>query len=340
MELAELGSDGVEWDAFVRTCADGTPFHLTAWRDAVTETFGHRAFYLVARRGGVIEGVLPLFEVRGLLGGRSLVSVAYAVYGGICASTQEARFELLAAAGALARRRRVAHVELRHVRDHGLALPTKALYVAFSREISPRDEDNLEAIPRKQRRMVRQGGKHGLTAEMGIQHLDAVYDVYAESVRNLGSPVFPRRLFHALAGAFGKDCHVLAVCREGRVVAGVLTLLYEDRVLPYYGGARREALPYAVNDFMYWELMRFAAAAGYRVFDFGRSRVGTGAYDFKRHWGFEPKPLPYQYVLTQGGSLPDLNPSNPRLKRVISTWQRLPLAVTNRVGPVLTRYLA
>lgn len=339
MEIAELGGDRVEWDAFVRTAPDGTPFHLTAWRDAVVAAFGHTPRYLVARRAGAIEGVLPMFEVRGLLGRRALVSTAYAVYGGLCATTPEARLELVAAAGALARRSRVSHVELRHVRDQGQALPTKELYVAFSREISPRDEDNLEAIPRKQRRMVRQGAKHGLTAETGVRHLDDVYDVYAESVRNLGTPVFPRRLFHALAESYGKDCHVLAVFHERRVVAGVLTLLFEDRVLPYYGGARREAFAYSVNDFMYWELMRFAAAAGYRVFDFGRSRVGTGSYDFKRHWGFEPKPLPYQYILIGTDELPDVNPSNPRFRRVIDTWKKLPLPITNRVGPWLTRYL-
>ena len=339
VRVDELRDETVEWDSFVRTCTDGTPFHLTAWKRAIEMTFPQRPCYLMARRAGVIEGVLPLFEGRGLSGRRALISTAYAVYGGICATSQEARLALLEAAGALARRRRVAHVELRHRRDQGLALPTKSLYVAFAREISSSDEENLAAIPRKQRRMVRQGEKHGLTAEMGQHLLDDVYDVYAESLRNLGTPVFPRRFFHALAAAFGKDCHVLAVRHEGRVIAGVLTLLHEDQVLPYYGGARREGFAYAVNDFMYWELMRYAAAAGYRVFDFGRSRVGTGSYEFKRHWGFEPRPLPYQYVLISTGSLPNVNPSNPRFNAVIRTWKRLPLGVANRVGPLLARYL-
>jgi FemAB-related protein (PEP-CTERM system-associated) len=234
----------------------------------------------MATRAGAIEGVLPLFEVRGLLGGRSLVSVPYAVYGGVCATTPDARQALLEAASALARRRGAQYVELRHLTEQGLALPTKTRYVTFSREISARDEDNLEAIPRKQRRMVRQGAKQGLRAEIGQEHFDEFYAIYAESVRNLGSPVFPRRLLAGIVSAFGKDCQILTVHHEERVVAAVLTLFYEDRVLPYYGGARREALRYAVNDFMYWELMRHAAAAGYRVFDFGRSRVGTGTYDF------------------------------------------------------------
>ncbi len=339
MEISELGTETVEWDAFVRAAADGTPFHLTAWKRAVEESFGHRAHYLMATRGWGIEGVLPLFEVQGLLGGRALISVPYGVYGGLCATSPAARSALLEAAEVLGRTLNAAYVELRHRQDQGLDLPTKSLYVTFSRPISADEEENARAIPRKQRRMTRQGAKHGLRAEIGQDHLDGFYDIYARSVRQLGSPVFPRRLFRALLEAFDKDCQLLTVWHEGRMVAGVLTLFYEDQVLPYYGGALREAFPYAVNDFMYWELMCYAARCGSRVFDFGRSRVGTGSYEFKRHWGFEPVPLPYQYLLLRGGTLPNLSPSNPRFRLAVAIWKRLPLAVTNTLGPALTRYL-
>jgi FemAB-related protein (PEP-CTERM system-associated) len=339
VDIQEIGAQNIDWDAFVRASADGTPFHLTAWKTAVEETFGHRPHYLVARDGGAIQGVLPLFEVRGLLRGRALVSVPYGVYGGVCGSSPEATRALLDAAETLGRLRRVAYVELRQRRDLGAGLLTRPRYVTFSREIRPTADENAQAIPRKQRRMTRQGRRFGLTAVFGREHLDAVYDVYAESVRNLGSPVFPRRLFHAIANAFDKECQVLAVRREGRVVAGVLTLFYQDQVLPFYGGALREALPCAVNDFMYWELMCYAANAGYTVFDFGRSREGTGAYHFKRHWGFEPVPLPYQYRLLRGQHLPDLSPSNPRLRLASALWRRLPLRVTTLLGPLLTRHI-
>ncbi len=339
MEVCELRNEKVEWDEFVRASSEGTPFHLTAWRQAVEESFGHRPHYLMARRAGAIEGVLPLFAVRGLLGGVRLVSVPYGVYGGICAAGPEARQALLEGAGALARRLRAAYVELRHLNDQGLSLPTRELYVTFSREISPDDEENFQALRRKQRAEIRQGMKHGLRAEFGPDHLDGFYEIYAHSVRNLGSPVFPRALFRAIRTAFDKDCEILTVWHEGKMVAGVLSLLYKDRVLPYYGGALREAFGYAANDFMYWELMRYAAREGYRVFDFGRSRVGTGSYHFKRHWGFEPRPLPYQYLLVRGTSLPHLHPSNPRLQWAIEAWKRMPFGLTKWLGPRLTRYL-
>jgi FemAB-related protein (PEP-CTERM system-associated) len=339
MEIKELDTDSAEWDSFVRASGRGSPFHLLAWRRAVQAAFGHRPHYLMATRGGGIEGVLPLFAVRGLLGGRALVSVPYAVYGGICAEAPAAREALLAAATERARRVGAKYVELRHRAGQEMDLPTKSLYVTFSRPISSSEEENLEAIPRKQRRMTRQGVKHGLRAEVGLQHLDRFYDIYAASVHNLGSPVFPRRLFHALVAEFGKECELLTVWRNDGMVSGVLTLLYEDQALPYYGGALREALPFAVNDFMYWELMCHVARAGYRVFDFGRSREGTGPYNFKRHWGFEPQPLPYQYALLDGATMPNMSPSNPRMRMAVETWKRLPLPVTRRLGPFLTRFL-
>ncbi len=340
MEIRPLTTETLDWDAFVRSTPGGSPFQLIAWRRAVQAAFGHRPHYLMAVRGGGVEGVLPLFEVRGLLGGRGLVSVPYGVYGGVCARTDDARAMLVEASRELAARTGASYVELRHRPGQAIAdLPTKALYVTFSRAISPNEEDNLNAIPRKQRRMTRQGSKHGLRPEFGLSHLDQFWNVYAHSVHALGSPVFPRRLFHAIAQEFGKDCELLTIWKDGEPVAGVLTLLFEDQALPYYGGALRDALAYSANDFMYWELLRHVASTGYRTFDFGRSREGTGAYDFKRHWGFEPVPLPYQYLLRDGARMPDLSPSNPRMHLAVEAWKRLPLPVTKLIGPRLTAYL-
>lgn len=339
MEITELRTETLEWDAFVRSAPEGSPFHLTAWKRAVEAALGFRAWYLIARRAGAPEGVLPLFEARDLRGQRILVSVPYAVYGGVCAISEDARRTLVEAARDLGERIGAAYVELRHRRDQGLGLPAKALYVTFSRPIAPSDEENARLIPRKQRRMTRLGPRHGLRAEIGREHFEAFYEIYARSLHHLGSPVYPRRLLHAVFEAFDKECQILTVWKDGRAVAAVLTLYYDDQVLPYWGGARREAFRYAVNDFMYWELMRDAARRGYRTFDFGRSREGTGAYDFKRHWGFEPVPLPYQYLLLRSRSLPNFSPSNPRFGLATRLWKRLPFALTRRLGPLVTRYL-
>src|SRR5213083_2352774 len=104
MEIRTLSTETVEWDAFVRSSAHGSPFHLLAWKRVVEATFGHRPHYLLAAGSDSVEGVLPLFEVRGLFGGRGLVSVPYGVYGGVCGRSEPARRLLLDHATGLARR--------------------------------------------------------------------------------------------------------------------------------------------------------------------------------------------------------------------------------------------
>ena len=339
MDIRPLRTETLEWDTFVRNAPGGSPFHLVAWKRVVESTFGHRPHYVMAVEQGVVAGVLPLFEIRGLIGGRGLISVPYGVYGGICATSASARSALLEAARQLSERLKVAYVELRHQPGQEMDLPTKALYVTFGRAIFPTEAENLSAIPRKQRRMTRQGLKYGLRAEFDLRHLDRFWEIYARSVHRLGSPVFPRELFHSIAREFGKDCVLLTVWKDTTPVAGVLTLLHEDRVLPYYGGARPDAVAYAVNDFMYWELLCYAAQGGFRTFDFGRSREGTGAYHFKRHWGLEPVPLPYQYILHGQARMPDVSPANSKMGLAVSAWKRLPFPVTKIMGPRLTRYL-
>ena len=329
----------VQWDEFVRSSDDGTVFHLSAWKRVVAEVFRHTPHYLAAVEDGKIRGVLPLFEVRGLLSGHVLISVPYAVYGGLCGSDPAARHALLDEARALGQRRRIRHIELRHLHNPEASLPTKPLYVTFARTLDPDPEVNFGLVPRKQRRMVRQGTKNGLEGRRGWEFLPEFYEIFAVSRRHLGSPPFPVRLFESIRDHFGKEAGLLTIWHEGRMTAGVISLFYRDRIMPYYGGSLPQGFRLAVNDFMYWELMREACEAGYRTFDFGRSREGSGSYDFKRHWGFEPSPLAYQYQMVRGSEIPNVSPSNPKLRMFIESWKRLPLPVTKRLGPPLTRWL-
>jgi FemAB-related protein (PEP-CTERM system-associated) len=210
--------------------------------------------------------------------------------------------------------------------------------VTFRRPISPDADENMRAIPRKQRAMVRKGAKAGLRAQV---HRDVGrhYATYAESLRNLGTPVFARRYLAELQWAFGEDCEILSIEHGGRAVASCMSFYFRDEVLPYYGGGTREARALAGNDFMYWEVMERARQRGSRWFDFGRSKRGTGSYDFKRFWGFEPQQLYYEYYLVRAAAVPELSPTNPRYGRLIAAWQRLPLWLARLAGPPLAKYL-
>lgn len=330
--------DDPRWDAYVGACPRATFFHLAGWQRVVARTFRYRPQHLMALRDGRATGVLPLFLVRGFPTGRILVSTPMAVYGGIAADDAESAEALLTSARALGTRLGVRYLELRD----GTRMPSlreKDLYVTFKKAIDPDPEVNMARIPKNQRRSIRIALDKGLSYRTGTHELlDGFYRIYSHSVRNLGTPVYPKALFRNLLDEFGERCFILAVYHDGRMIAGVQTFLHEDEVLPYYGGALKQTFRFSVNDFMYWSLMNFAAARGCRVFDFGRSKRDSGSYHFKRHWGFEPTPLSYQFDLVRDRSVPDLTPRNPRFSLAIQVWRRLPLAVTERIGPAIIRF--
>jgi FemAB-related protein (PEP-CTERM system-associated) len=327
------------WDAFVAAMPNGTFFHRAGWARVIDAAFGHRTHYVYAERDGSVVGVLPLAQVKTLLFGNTLISVPFCVYGGplaVDAETSTALEDhgmgLLASTGASA-------LEFREREAVESDWETRAdLYVTFRKAIEADNERNMKAIPRKQRAMVRKGIQNGLTSRVN-QDVGPLHRVYAESVRNLGTPVFSRRYFAILLDEFRDCADVVTIMDADQPIASVMNFYHRDEVLPYYGGGSFAARQRAGNDFMYWEVMRRAADRGCRLFDFGRSKLGTGAFAFKRNWGFEPAPLVYRYRLAPGASIPDHNPMNPKYRMFIAGWKRLPLPIANLLGPPIVRGL-
>jgi FemAB-related protein (PEP-CTERM system-associated) len=330
--------DADRWNAFVESHPDATFFHRAEWGGLLRRVFGHRAYHLLAEEHGKVVGILPLGHIRSWLFGRSLVSTPFCVYGGCVADHSAARRALEDEACRLAERLRVDYLELRNRKPRRPDWPSKDLYVTFRRELDPDPDKNLKAIPRKQRAMVRKGIKAGLRGEIDGD-TGRLYSIYSESVRNLGTPVFPRMLFQELRDVFGDACEVLTVTKDGAALSSVMSFYFRDEVLPYYGGGLAAARSVAANDFMYWELMRRACERNLRVFDFGRSKREVGSYRFKKHWGFEPEPLFYEYHLVRASQVPEINPLNPRYRLFVEAWKRLPLGVSRRLGPWISRGL-
>jgi FemAB-related protein (PEP-CTERM system-associated) len=330
--------DFSRWDDFVSGCSEATFFHRAGWKTVIERAFGHRTVFLYAESGGRIEGILPLAEVKSVLFGHALVSLPLCVYGGIAAGSERARKALDEAAVALAQELRVGHLEYRSLTAHHPDWVHSDLYVTFRKPIDPDVERNLNEIPRKQRAMVRKGIKAGLKGEID-EGVERFFAAYAHSVHRLGTPVFSKRYFVILREVFGKDCDVLTVTLGENLVASVMSFYFRDEVLPYYGGGTDSAREVAGNDFMYWELMRRACERGVRVFDYGRSKRGTGSFDFKKNWGFEPQPLHYEYRLVRGKRIPEHNPLNPKYRLFIKLWQQLPVPLANLIGPHIVKSL-
>jgi FemAB-related protein (PEP-CTERM system-associated) len=331
-------ADYARWNELVRRHLDGTFFHLAEWQDVIRRAFGHRTHFMLAEHDGTVCGVLPLVHVKSALFGNALVSTPFCVYGGVIADDATASQALIAAACELAKQLGVDYLELRNRRREHPEWPAKDLYVTFRKTIETEQEPNMLAIPRKQRAMVRKGIQKGLTSQVDDK-IDRHYAIYSESLRNLGTPVFSRRYLEILRDVFGSDCEILNILHEGAPVASVMSFYFRDEVLPYYGGSLFAARAVAGNDFMYWEVMERARQKGLKIFDYGRSKRGTGSFDFKIHWGFEPEQLFYEYFLVRAKQMPNLSPTNPKYEFVIRMWQRLPLAVTQLFGPWLAKYL-
>lgn len=327
-----------QWDAFVEACSEATFFHKAGWKEVIERSFGHKTYFLYAEQDGIIQGILCLGHIRSFLFGNALMSSPFCVYGGIVAKSEDVRSALDREASRLARDLGVDYLEMRNLRQYHKNRPYKELYVTFRKELDPEPENNLKAVPRKQRAMVRKGIKAGLVSVID-KNVERFYGAYAESVRNLGTPVFAIKYFSVLKEVFTDSCEVLIVELDGRVISGVMSFYFRDEVLPYYGGGTSEARDLKGNDFMYWEVMRRATEKGIRIFDYGRSKEGTGSYRFKKHWGFEPQPLFYEFDLVNLQSLPDVNPLNPKYRLFINLWKRLPLPVSKFIGPYISRNL-
>lgn len=317
----------------------GSVFHRPAWLRAVEAGAGQKARGLLAERGGAITAWLPLTEVHSPIFGRMLASSGFAVEGGVLAEEEETAGILCAAACEYAQRLSCPTVELRGgPACAGWSVRTDS-HCGFVQPLAEGDEAQLTAIPRKQRAEVRRSLTFDLDITIGREAADraAHYAVYAASVRNLGTPVFPRSLFEAVLDSI--DADILTIRHKGEPLASVLSLYHDGAVMPYWGGGTAEARPLRANDRMYYELMLHARRRGCDRFDFGRSKTGSGAWSFKKNWGFDPQPLAYASWTAPGHAARDADPTSQRHQARIALWKRMPLAVANRLGPMLARGL-
>ena len=333
-------ADQKYWDYYVMHHFRSSFFHLSGWKKVVERSFGHKAFYLIYEENFRIKGVFPLFSVKSILFGKSMVSVPFGTYGGILADSKEIADQLYRKAVELTQDNHLDYLEIRNEENLLPDLPGKDLYYVFKKEMDADNEKNLNTIPRKTRRMIRLGMKNGLEARFGgLELIDIFYDLFARSYHRLGSPVFSKTYLKNILEEFRNKSDLLLIFKDKKALSGVLSFYFKDQVIPYYSGAVPESQNFAANDYLYWALMRDAAQRGYRIFDFGRSKKDTGPFHFKRHWGFEPRLLHYCYYLNTIAEMPNISPANPKYQKKIEIWRKLPLWATKIMGPEIVRYV-
>ena len=328
-------------DAFVAEHPDGGIFHRPQWSRTIERGCRQRPYYLVAERGGALVGCLPLIEVRSFLFGNAFVASGFGTGGGILADGEEVARALGEAGWALARRHGCNSLELR-----GGPLPEgwirqEGTYANFDRDLPGDGETLLASLPRRQRAEIKRARNFELTTSAGSDrtHRERHYRVFSESYRNLGTPVFSPLLFEAALDEFGADADIVLVEKDGRPLAALLSFYFKGICQPYWGGGTAEARAWSANDLAYYELMRRAIERGCTHADFGRSKIGTGAWQRKRIWRFDETPLVYGVRSADGAAQRQMNPSSPRYRLKVAAWQKLPLWLANRIGPLIARGL-
>ena len=335
-------ADAAAWENYVECAPRATFFHRLGWRQIIERALGHATRYRCAWRGGDLVGILPLVHLKSRPFGDALISTAFTTGGGIVADDDAAAQALADDAAELGQRFAVDFVELRQSAPLALGAAWRAkteLYFGFERTLAVGDADNFKAIPRKKRADLRKAIDDRRLVTDADASVETFFGIYAESLRNLGTPVLPLRFYSAIKATFGDAIEISMVAGPEGPAAALMSFFFKDRVLPYYGGAVPAARRLHAYDLMYWAQMQRAAARGVRVFDFGRSKRGTGSFDYKTYWGFEPAALGYQYRLVKRADLPEINPLNPKYRLIVGTWRRLPLALANRIGPVVARQI-
>lgn len=331
--------DGSAWDAFVTSHQDSTNYHQYGWRKVVEKSFGHRTMYLAAtNRRNEICGILPFVQMKSRLFGSFLVSLPFFNYGGLLISDDSAAALLLNASRKMLSGTGVDHIELRHLKRFDEVMATKQHKVTMILDLKKNEEDQWSGLDAKVRNQIRKAEKSGLQAVTGgMELLDGFYTVFCRNMRDLGTPVYGLSFFRNVLEEFPDTTRILSVLHEGRTIASALLTWYRDVLEVPWASSTRDFRQLCPNNLLYWEAIRFAIGLGARTFDFGRSTPGEGTYKFKEQWGAKPVQLYWQYLLRDGDALPEINTKNPRYQLAIHAWKRLPLMVTNLLGPHIVR---
>lgn len=326
--------DYAAWDAFVDAHPQGTPFHLIAWKESLGSAFRYQPQYLAAVEGPKLRAVLPLYLVENRVMGKVLLSSPFAVYGGILADSAEAHAAMKDAVTALASKLEVQYLELRNgYPEQAMGFEPITRYVTFTQETAiPDSEQLLTALPKKTRNMVRKSLKFEYSTQFS-KDLTAFYTLMALNYRRLGTPIFPRRFFAALLANFGSRVDLREVMLNGKVAAASINFLYRREMHTYYAASDQTLLQAAPNNYMYFDYLLWSARNGMARFDFGRSKLDTGTFEFKKHWLTEMRELPYEILLVKRKDLPNFTPKNPKFDMALKVWRTLPLWATKVVGP-------
>ena len=331
IRVERLTGVAADWDPFVRSQRNWTPFHLLAWRDVIAQVYGHQTVYLAARDGDGLVGVLPLVLVKSAVFGRFLVSMPFVNYGGPLGSADAVR-ALAGEAARIATEERVKLLELRSRTELPLDLPVSHRKITVVLDIPAGSPDALfKSFDAKLRSQVRRPQKAGIVVRFGVDQLDPFYRVFARHMRDLGTPVQPKKLFTALANSFGDDLWIGVAWLGDEPVAAGVGFRWDSEFEMTWASSLYAWNKLSPNMALYWAFMERACNSGVTLFNFGRCSVGAGTHRFKKQWGSRDEQLWWYQQGSGVASTP--SPDDGAYAWGPRVWKHLPVGIANLIGP-------
>jgi FemAB-related protein (PEP-CTERM system-associated) len=328
------------WDRYVVQHSSATHCHRWGWKTVIENAFGIPTYYLVASECGRVCGILPLAWQKSLLFGSFLTALPFLNAGGPLADSVEIERALVARAIEIARENGAARLQLRYRGEYRLDLPASTHKVAAVRAVSRDTEAMWKALNSNNRRKVNKATKSGMTAEAeGAAALDIFYEIFAENMRNLGTPVYARNLFSEVLRAFPQHTDIIVVRLEAKPIAAAFVISFRDGMEATWMCSHYRYLALQPNMMLYWAIVRIAGERGFGWLDFGRSTRDSGTHKFKQLWDTTDVPLPWASWTKDGKAPTELSPANPKFQLATRLWKKLPLPIANRIGPRIVRNL-
>jgi FemAB-related protein (PEP-CTERM system-associated) len=329
-------------DQFCSSVFGGTIYHLSKWKKIIPPVF-HNPFHILVAvnvHGGVY-GVLPIVRLQSALFGDFCVSVPYFNYGGPVAVNEEIETLLIKEACRYCDEWQISHFEIRGVKKREqLGLPFRSEKVNMLLDLPSDVESYRKSLKAKVRSQIKKAENQDYECRFGgVELLDDFYKIFSINMRDLGTPVYSKSFFKEILLNFPDNARLVVLNINGKPASCGFLMGYKHKLEIPWASTLRKFNQYNANMLMYYNILKFAIGQGYKTFDFGRSTVDCNTYKFKKQWGANPLPLYWYYWLKSGEDLPELNPNNFKFKLLIAVWKRLPVVVTNLLGPAIVSKL-
>jgi len=337
-----LSDDFQRWDDYVLLHETASIYHLSAWKQLIEKTFGHKCLYYYAQNeNGNICGVLPSVNLSSRLFGNYIVSMPFFNYGSVLSDNNEIAQLLMNKMIELARSLNVTHIQYREQTERvnsDLAVSTDKVNMVLQ---LPESQEVLgKLIGSKRRSQIKRPIKEGVSHKIGkAELLNDFYQVFCENMRDLGTPVYGKYFFENILDTFKDNCSICIVYWQGKPVSAGFLIRHKERMEIPWASTLSYANRISVNMYLYWQILSYAIETGCKEFDFGRSTIDEGTYRFKKQWKSEPQQCYWYHWVPEGGELPNLSPSNAKFDLAIKMWKKLPLPIANMLGPFLVKNL-